>query len=188
MDKNQVDIMIREGRLKLTFWQYIDHYFIVLFLLVVPGIITHDLYKIYVSETYEGARSVGELSVVAIGFLLLSIGSFYVQRRKLKFLGVRIKYTSEEFQKAIDQTINLLKWRVEFNEGNFFRAYRPWNWTASWGEMITIIKVDEGLYMNSICNLNGNSIISWGWNKKNIKVFLNNLKETIDNSNMLQEN
>ncbi|HMG88802.1 MAG TPA: hypothetical protein VK589_02045 [Chryseolinea sp.] len=170
-----------DGRLKLTFSQTIDHYFIVVFLLIVPGLTVHNIYKIYVTHTYEGVRSAGELLATSVPFFILAIAFIFIQKNGLKFQVIKTRYTDEEFQEAVKRTIADLKWQVEHNEKDFFRAYRRWDWAASWGEMITIVKEKDQLFINSICDPNKpSSVTSWGWNKKNIEVFRNNLTHVVN--------
>jgi hypothetical protein len=169
-------LITKDGRLKLTIGQTIDHYFIVLFLLIVPALTSYDLYKIYVTKTDDGVRTANELIAFSFPFLILSVLFGFLQRHRLKFQEIRINYTDEQFQGAVKKTIEQLKWQIEYNENNSFRAYRPWNWSASWGEMITIIKERDRLLINSICDPNKtSSVLSWGWNKRNIEVFIANL-------------
>ena len=173
-------LITKDGRLKLTIGQTIDHYFIVVFLLIVPGLTSHNLYKIYVTKTYDGVRTADELITFSLPFLILSIFFIFIQRHRLKFQEIKINYTDEQFQGAVNRTIEQLKWQIEYNDNDFFRAYRPWNWSASWGEMITIIKEKDRLLINSICDPNKtSSVLSWGWNKQNIKIFKQNLT-TVD--------
>jgi hypothetical protein len=70
------------------------------------------------------------------------------------------------------------EWRIELNTKEVFRGYRPWSWTGSWGEMITIIKDKDRLLLNSICDPHmQSSVASYGWNKRNIETFLKNLSD-----------
>ena len=48
--------------------------------------------------------------------------------------------------------------------------------------MVTIIKDKDRLLVNSICDPNNMcSVVSYGWNRKNIKTFLKNLADVLDN-------
>jgi len=172
------DMITKDGRLKLTFGQTIEHYFIVLLLLFVPIFITYNLFEIFVTETYDGKRTAGELVTTAIPFFILAIVFVIVQRNRLKLKEIKINYTERQFQEAVEQTIGELKWQIEINSEKVFRAHRPWNWKSSWGEMITIFKEEDRLLINSICDPDGKtSVASWGWNDKNIYVFERNLRK-----------
>jgi hypothetical protein len=171
-------MMTKEGRLKLTFGQKIDHYFIVVFLLLVPSFTAYDIYKMYVTHTYDGVRTASELLTFSLPFLILAVAFIFIQRSKLKFQEIKLDHSDDQFQAAVKLTIQDLKWDIEHNDVDYFRAYRPWNWTSSWGEMITIIRDKERLYINCICDPNKtSSVVSWGWNKRNIKTFLTKLTD-----------
>ena len=188
MDREQIEMMTKGGRLKLTFSQTVDHYFIVVFLLIVPGMTAHSLYQMYVTETYDGVRPASELLTASVPFLILAIAFCFIQRNALKFKKIGLNCTDEQFQAAIKRTVKELKWQVEINDKDLFRAYRHWNWTASWGEMITIIKDNGGLYINSICDPNSvSAVTSWGWNKRNVKTFWTNLTEEINGTRRTNE-
>lgn len=57
----------------------------------------------------------------------------------------------------------------------------------SWGEMITIIRRENSIYINSVFDLGKSrryllNIFSFGWNKKNVVTFINNLNKEIENN------
>ncbi len=174
----EIKIMKKEKRLKLSFWRAIDHYFIVLFFLFIPLITLYSIFEIYVTKTYDGVRTVQELMTATFPFIIPAIVFYFIQKRRLRFIEVQINYTDQEFNEAIKRTAKEYDWRIEYNNKSIFRAYKPWNWTGSWGEMITIIRDKEKLLLNSICDPDKmSSVVSFGWNKKNIQTFLKNLND-----------
>jgi len=176
MKKEWIDIMKQTKRLKLSRWQTLDHFSIVLFILFIPGLTLFSLFEIYVTETYDGVRTADELISTAWPWIIPAIAFYIIQKRRLRFREVKVEYSDQEFQEAIERTAKEYEWQIEINDKNIFRAYRPWNWTGSWGEMVTIIKDKNLLYLNSICDPNKkSSVASFGWNKRNIDTFLKNL-------------
>jgi hypothetical protein len=166
--------------LELTFWQKITHYFIVPFLLFIPVMTVIDLVKIFVTNSYSGVRSVNELVLTSLPFFILGIAYIFIQKGRLKYYELDIKYANDQFNETVRRTAKELNWKIEHNSKDFFRAYRASNWTGSFGEMITIIKDENKLYLNSICDPNRmSSVVSYGWNKKNLKTFLFYLKEVM---------
>jgi hypothetical protein len=118
--------------------------------------------------------------IASFPLLILAIAFLFIQKKRLKYYELIVNYTNEQFKEVVKRTSNDLNWRIEKNNKHFFRAYRPSNWTGSWGEMITIIKDENKLYLNSICDPNKHtSIISYGWNKRNLKTFIIHLKEVL---------
>lgn len=147
-----------------------------------------DLFKIFATNSYAGLRSVNELLMVSLPFLVLGIAFIFIQKRRLTFKIIDIKYTNDQFDETVRRTVDDLNWKIEHNNKNLFRAYRGSNWTGSWGEMITIIKEDNRLYLNSICDPNRmSSVVSYGWNKKNLKTFIIHLKAVVKEQNVDNE-
>lgn len=176
MKKEWIDIMKQTKRLKLSRWQTLDHFFIVLFILFIPGLTLFSLFEIYVTETYDGVRTANELISTTWPWIIPAVAFYFIQKRRLRFREVKVEYSDQEFQEAIERTAKEFEWQIELNNKKIFRAYRPWNWTGSWGEMITIIRNNDQLLLNSICDPNKmSSVASFGWNKRNINTFLKNL-------------
>jgi hypothetical protein len=176
MKREWIDIMKQTKRLKLSRWHTLDHFFIVLFILFIPGLTLFSLFEIYVTETYDGVRTAEELISTAWPWIIPAIAFYFIQKKRLRFREVKAEYSDQEFQEAIERTAKEYEWQIELNNKNVFRAYRPYNWTGSWGEMITIIKDKDRLFLNSICDPNKiSSVASFGWNKRNINTFLKNL-------------
>lgn len=183
MKSEWVDIMKRTKRLKLSRWDTITHYSIVFFFLLFPAFTLIDLIEIYITNSYEGVRTAEELISTTWPWIIPALAFYFIQKRRLRFKEVKVNYTDKEFQEAIEKTAIEYEWKIERNENTIFHAYRPWNWTASWGEMITIIKCKDRLLLNSICDPNSMySVASYGWNKKNIRTFLTHLFESKDDS------
>lgn len=176
MKKEWVHIMKQNKQLKLSRWQTLVHFFIVLFLLFIPVLTLFSLFEIYVTETYDGVRTADELISTTWPWIIPAVAFYFIQKRRLRFREVEVEYSDQEFQEAIKRTAKEYDWQIELNDNKIFRAYRPWNWTGSWGEMITIIKDKDRLLLNSICDPNKqSSVASYGWNKRNIDTFLKNL-------------
>lgn len=180
MKQEWINIMKSTKRLKLTFGQTITHYMVVPFLLFIPGLMAKSLFEIFVTENYSGVRSADELLTASIPFLVLSIAFAFIQYRRLDLKEIKVNYTDDQFQKAVRRTVENLNLRIENNQHDFFCAYRSSNWTGSWGEMITIVKDKDRLLINSICDPDRmSSVVSYGWNRRNLRTFLTNLNETI---------
>ncbi len=174
--------MKKNKRLKLTTIQTLTHYGIVLLLLFIVCLSGWSLIEIYVTNTYPGVRTADELIRSSLPFLLLAILFAFIQHRRLKFKEVNLTITEEQFQEAVERTAKELEWRIDKNNKAFFRAFRPWNWTGIGGEMVSIIKGKDHLLVNSICNPDSmSSVASYGWNRKNVKTFLKNLTDVLNN-------
>jgi hypothetical protein len=175
MGKKNIEQMLLSKKIKLSVIQTIWHFSIVPFLLIVPLITIWNIIKYY-SGSYEGVRALPELLT---GFILIipTIIFYFIQKNRLRFREFHIDHNVDDFNKALVKTARELQWQFENLEENFTRAHRKWNWTSSWGEMITIIRDDKKILINSICDPDAIfiSVISYGWNAKNIKTFISNL-------------
>jgi len=106
MKKEWIDIMKQTKRLKLSRWQTLNHYFIVLFTLFLPGMTLFSLFEIYVTDTYDGVRTADELISTTGPWVIPAIAFYFIQKRRLRFREVKISYTDQEFQEAIERTAN----------------------------------------------------------------------------------
>lgn len=168
--------MKQTKRLKLSRWQTLEHYFVVILFLFISCFPLFSLFEIYITKTYDGVRSANELITAALPMVVLAIVLYFIQKRRLRFREIRIEYTDQEFKEALQRTASEYKWNIKRHNTNVCRAYRSSDWTGSWGEMITIIKDKDRVLLNSICDPNQwSSITSYGWNKRNINIFLKNL-------------
>jgi len=175
--------MKKNKRLKLTIFQTLAHYGIVLFLVFIVSLTGWSLIEIYLTDTYNGVLKVDELIKSSLPIFAIAIIFAIIQYRRLNFKEIQVSYSDEQFQEAIDRTVKDLKWRIERNNKTLFRAVRPSNWTGSWGEMVTIIRDTDRLLINSICDPdNMSSVASYGWNRKNSRTFLKNFSDVLDNS------
>jgi hypothetical protein len=175
----------KSNSLRLTRGQLFAHYAIVPFLLIAPIFTTYSLIQIYFTHSYTGVRSAGELAIAGYPWIILAFASFFIQKRRLKFRKIQISVKPENFKKAVMLTSNKLNWEIQNITNNYAVANRKGNFPGgSWGELITIIRKENLVLINSICDPNNKiSVASWGWNRKNAETFKINL-ESIDNEDL----
>lgn len=169
--------MSKTEKVKLSFVQLCWHYSIVPFLLMPSLLLGWNLIGYYVLKKDNGVRDPSELAIILLVFVTLSILLFFIQKRKLRFTEFNISYTNDEFDKALKRTAEELGWKIIEKRKGYVRAYRDWDWSASWGELITIKRDNGRVLINSICNPEAIliSVISYGWNRKNVRAFIDNL-------------
>ncbi|WP_143053995.1 hypothetical protein [Parapedobacter koreensis] len=140
----------------------------------------------YVLDSYNGVLEAKELFLITFGFVILAGAFFLLQRNRLKFREFDLSYTSDAFDRALKKTSEELKWKIIEKQKGYVRAYRDWERSASWGELITIKRGDGRVLINSICNPEAMfiSAISYGWNKKNIRTFIGNLSSQSANADV----
>lgn len=174
--------MKKRKYLQLTSIHFIGHYFLVIIPLLLFGMNIFYLVEKFIFEKNNLLISIDIYIIIASIMLILAFLIYIVLKRKLKFKEVDVTFTDKEFQEAIQRTAEEYEWEIETNNKNIFRAFRHGNWTASPGEMITIIKDNDSFLINSICNPNKRtSISSFGWNKRNICNFIKNLEDVKNN-------
>ena len=181
MKQKLINEMIETERLKLTVFQTVSHFSIVIFLVIIWGFLAYSLIEINVTNTYSGVRSSNEIILSGLPFLIAAIVFYFIQRARLNFYELTIKFSDQEFDEALSRTAKELKWKIKIHQKKYIQAIRPSNLTGSWGEMITIIIDGDRILLNSICDPdNIASVASFGWNKKNLKTFTANLKDTVN--------
>ncbi|MGM1056728.1 MAG: hypothetical protein ACQEWG_12640 [Bacteroidota bacterium] len=174
--------MIRTKTLKLSKENLFWHYSVVPFVLIVPILSVWSLVEFYIFKTYDGVRK-PEFGTFEFICVIAAIFFFFIQSRRLRFKEIDISTDNDGFNLALEKTAKELEWKIDSYSDNFVRAHRDWNWTGSWGEMITIIREKDRLLINSICEPSSfSSVSSWGWNRKNVQTFVSNLKKPAHNN------
>jgi hypothetical protein len=179
---SDIEWMKHTRRLKLSVRETLEHYYVVIFLCLIPLFSAYFQIKAY-PDKVQGIHSAKEdFMTTQLPFLVLALIAFYHQRRRLNFRVIHIAHSANDFHEAARRTAETLQWWIETDQSNFLRAFRSWNWTSSSGEMIVIIRDGDTLMLNSVSDLNRRtSFLSFGWDKRNIDLFLLNLTEVIRN-------
>ena len=179
MNQEIIALMKKRRRIYLNKIELFWHFSPVLFFLMIPLFSILNLIAHYFKISKFVIDSTGfQLNYI---FIIPALVVFFIQNRKLNFKEFKIKLSVDQFQKTFDKTSQELDWTLDYSNHNFIKAHRKFKYESggSWGEMITIIKEKDRILINSICNPNGIfiSLISYGWNKKNIKTFIQNALE-----------
>lgn len=183
MTKDDFDIMIATGKLKLSKRERRDHFYIVHYILIIPiSILILSFYNKYIAEV-EISQKFLEMFFMAVFFLCLAVLVYIYQKKALIFKIYNTKVSKQELSLALTKTAQELDWKI-FDVGDYYiKAVRHGSFlSGSWGEEITILKTDNKLYLISICKPDSNSIASFGWNKKNVATFINNVNKEIENN------
>jgi hypothetical protein len=152
------------------FW----HYAIVFFLLLVPAFTTWSLIQYYILGSYTGVREPHEL-IAGYFFVVPSVFFYFLQRRRLELKEIPIKIDSAGFIEAAEAAAAELNWVIREKRSDYVLAIRKGSLFSggSWGEMITMIRDVDSVYVNSICDPdNVVSIASFGWNRRNVEAFV----------------
>lgn len=163
--------MKETNRLKLSNWQLFWHYSIVPFILIIPITNLYFVFQIEVTGTYTGVMSTQEHLNIGLPWLIPSIILAIIQYRRLNFKRLNRRLKPEEFKSIAEEAGKEMNWTFMKLTKDYAIAITGFNW-ASWGERITIIRKENEVLINSICDPdNRPSVSSWGQNRKNINAF-----------------
>ena len=178
MTHSETQNIRKTNTLKLTKGQLFGLYAIVPFLLIAPIMTTYSIFQIYVTKNYTGVRTAQELMLTGYPWLIPALLFFFIQRRRLKFKEIHLSVDKMQFQTAAELTADKLGWTIQHISADFIKAVRQGGFSSgSWGEMITIIRDKDKVLINSICDPdNIVSVVSYGWNKKNVRTFKTTLE------------
>jgi hypothetical protein len=167
----QIQQMKDTETLVLTKGQSFWHYSIILLLLVAPILTTIDVFKYYVTHTYNAVRPIENIISVGYIWVLPAIVFWFIQKHRLKFKAINIEVNKSTFERTVEQTARELNWQFKKVASNTIIAKSEFSW-RSWGEQITIIWAKDKILFNSICNPdNRPSVASFGMNKVNRRRF-----------------
>lgn len=157
--------------LVLTKWQGFWHYCIVFWLCLLPAVTTLIILVGFLTDAEQSKNANWGMIKWMYWPFLPALAFYFIQRRRLKFKMIDIRLDSEAFHHAWNETAKALKWEIIEQTSTVIVAKTPSSW-KSWGELITIIKDEDKILFNSICDPNRMpSVSSWGRNKLNFKTF-----------------
>lgn len=187
MESSKTVSVNEDKRITLSKKQLLWHYSVAFFFLIVPLANVWSLVEYYFLDSYNGVLEARDLFLISLGFVFFALAFFFLQRSRLKFKTFYLSYTNEAFDRALKKTSEELKWKIIEKRKGYVRAYRDWDWSASWGELITIKRENGRILINSICNPEAVfiSAVSYGWNKKNIRTFIDNLSNQSSDANVI---
>jgi hypothetical protein len=112
-----------------------------------------------------------ELFLYRYIWVILAVAFYYIQARRLKFKIINISVDEDKFKDAAQKAAKELNWKLIRKTSDIIIAKSNFSW-RSWGELITIIRDDERILINSICDPDKRpSIASYGMNKKNRETY-----------------
>lgn len=168
--------MKETNRLKLSTWQLLSHYAIVFAFLLISILNLCSVLEIEITGTYTGVRSTQEHLIAGLPWLIPAIVFGIIQFKKLNFKCLEASISTDEFKSIALKAGKEMKWSFIKLTNDYAIARTGFNW-ASWGERITIIRGENEILINSICDPdNRSSVSSWGQNRKNINAFKRRIK------------
>lgn len=186
---SDIEWMKRTKRVKLSRRETLNHYIFVALVGLVPLFLVYDFIRIAFG-TYDGKREPEEMLPTFFISVIITLTAFFYTRNKLQFKTITVEHDADHFQDAVRRTVKQLNWSLESVNSHFVRAYRHDDLVAppilvhykTIGEMITILRDGNTLYLNSVYSpkLRAN-IFAFRQNRINLRQFLINLQEAILN-------
>jgi hypothetical protein len=153
-------------RLKLKVVGYFAHYAFVL-LALFPFLLTVVSYIKYLSGAYQGVRPIDELFDGTSVFILLALFIAVIQYYRLNFKIIKTNISTEEVIEICNRIAKINNWKIKHVTKNEFVATSEGTLSFGfWGEMITVIILENNVFVNSICDpYKRPNIVSLGKNK-----------------------
>jgi len=163
-------------RLKPKKWYFFWYYAPTWFFLFLPILNIYFLIRDSINnDTVKLERTINGLGIVWV-FLVLAILTFIIKYFALRFKSIKADLTNEEYNSVIDKTIEQLNWEPIKRSQTHLVADSHSSLIGT-GERVTIVKNNNEILINSICNPDSRAaIFSFGGNEKNIWTFKRNVK------------
>ena len=171
MTEEDIEKMKQTKTLILSRWEVFWHYSILTFLLLPPIVSTVDVFKYYVTHTYNSIRPIDDCYTNYI-WLIPAIAFYFIQKKRLKFKVINATVNSTGFKKITQAAATKRHWKFIHQTDDYVEAFTGQTGGGSWGERITIIRDNDRILINSICDPdNRPSVTSFGKNRSNVVTF-----------------
>ena len=176
MNNPSIKNMNETKTLQLSKWQLFWHYFLGLIPLSVGIMNSYWLIEIYNTENYSGIRTEKEIITSIIVWFSLALLVFIIKKRRLNFVRIDISLDESEFKDRMLEIAEKENWRLTNNTKRFAKFSNGSGWT--WGLNMTVLRYENYLLVNSICDPEMRSCISvFNENERNINRLKKNLKK-----------
>ena len=181
MKQKWIENMKTRKRLRLSLKDWLIHYNIALFILLIPILPIISLVEYHITETYDGVRNPDEMFLVTLIFLIPVIAIYLYQRSKLRLREFNARFNETQFNLALRKTVTEQKWHFKIKDKEFDRLFTDKDGEGEYGgDMIIIIRMNNRVLINSINDISINSnFFQNKRNKQNIMTFIKNLDEII---------
>jgi hypothetical protein len=176
MTSEQIDYMSQSGMLYLDKKRRKKH-FDAANTLKLMAFIPVVLFFVFIIK--DGTDKLGTLiivcTVMTLLFWLANYLTYRSQQSKLKLISFDTGLSQSDNHALTKKTLAALQWTISQDTSNFIEAYNPHRDIRTWGnEMISIVLLDNQIFLNSICNLDAMNqvMFTFGKNKQNIGKFI----------------
>jgi hypothetical protein len=181
MNSTSIKKMNKTKTLLLSKWQLFWHYFLGLIPLSLGIMNLYWLIEILNLENYDGIRTEKEIMTSIVVWFSLALLVLIIKKRRLNFERIDISLDETEFKQKMLEIAEKENWNLTNNTKSFAKFYNGSWWT--WGLKMTILRFENYLLVNSICDPDSKSCISvFNENERNIKRLKKNLKKPVANN------
>ena len=177
MKSEQVAKAIRTGKLQLSLWDKISHYWLAILLFCISSPFLYGSMKNVLDGDYTSIPTpIIWLMVVP---LTLGFAVLWIQSRKLRFTSVETQLTRDELTGIVAETGREQNWTLYTKGNNYIVAKtHPSILSGSWGEQVTFLFEDGRVLVNSICDPDKkSSVTSMGRNSRNERTLIEKVKK-----------
>ena len=176
MNTESITKMNETKILKLSKREIIHHYFLGIIPLSCGILHLYWILKMYDFEHFNEFKNVNEYTTSCIFWFLLALLIFIIKRRRLNFTLIVNSLNTTEFKEIILKIAEIEKWKLTTKTKNLAKYSIDSNWT--WGLSITVLRFENYLLINSICDVNSRPCISiFNENERNINKLKKYLKK-----------
>lgn len=173
--------MDKTKTLLLTKWQSFWHYFLGLIPLSIGIMNFYWLIEKQNSKNHNGVRTEKEIIISIIVWLSLALLVLIIKKRRLNFERIDISLNETEFKTQMLEIAEIENWNLTNNTKKYAKFCNGSGWT--WGLKMTVLRFENYLLVNSVCDPDSKSCISvFNENERNIKRLKKNLKKPVANT------
>ena len=175
MTEEEIWYSIEKNEVKLTIWEKLNHYGIVVFQLIVAVLYLTGFIRDHVNKTINSTDEIYIAGLIVLIFI--SFLTYKLLRHRLTFKSIETGLKRSELNDIIRKAGIEHKWiLVNVNEYSIVARTNPGYFPVSRGERITIIFEQNKVFINSISDpVRTSRFLSMGQNKRNV----NRLMEVI---------
>lgn len=164
-------------KLQLTSGQKFWHYLPSIGLLAVGLLSFYWFLESIFDENYSGVRTGNQILGSTIFWTSFAILVFVIKKRRLCFRQIDVSLSENEFKEKMQLIAEKENWTLSNNNKKFAIFYNWPMWT--WGLKMTVLRFENYVLANSICDVDSRSTISiFNENERNIRKLEKNLKKT----------
>ena len=176
MTEEEIRYSIEKNEVKLTIWEKLNHYGIVIFQLIIEG-----LYLIGFVRDHENKplkSSDGLFIGVFVILILILFLTYKLLRHRLAFNSIETSLKRTELNEIIRKVGIEHKWiLLTVNENCIVAKTKPGYFPFWQGERITILFDQNKVFINSICDpVRTNRLLSLGQNRRNVNTLMDKIR------------